>query len=59
MNKFYIIWIINQSSNWLNKAVPLKVQNSGGKCLVGKSTGRIKFVLWPVVDKTPALFDVL
>lgn len=59
---FEWIWyfiIINQSSNWLNKAVPLSVQNSAAKCFVGKSTGKIKFVLCPVVDNTPALFDVL
>ena len=52
MNKFY------QSSNWQSNAVPLKVQKSGA-IFVGKSTARIKFVLWPVVESTPALFEVL
>ena len=49
----------NQSSSWHNKAVPLSVQKSGWCDLVGRSTGRMKLVLCPVVDKTPALFDVL
>lgn len=52
MNKFL------QSSNWQSNAVPLNVQKSG-VIFVGKSTGKIKFVLCPVVERTPALFDVL
>lgn len=54
----FTIYKFNQSSNWHKRAVPLKVQKSGG-IFEGKSTGRMKFVLCPVVDKTPALLDVL
>ena len=50
---------INQSSSWHNMAVPLKVQKSAGKLFVVKSIGKIKFVLCPVVERTPALLDVL
>ena len=50
---------ISQSSNWHSKAVPLSVQKSGWWDLVLRSTGRMKLVLWPVVERTPALLEVL
>ncbi|KAJ8983481.1 hypothetical protein NQ317_014940 [Molorchus minor] len=42
----------------VSKAVPLSIQKL---CVssVGNKMGRTKFVLWPVVDSTPALTEVL
>jgi len=49
-----------QSFSIDSNAVPLIVQCSGGSTSVqGKSTAKIKFVLYPVVESTPALTDVL
>ena len=52
-------YLEDQLSSWHNKAVPLKVQKSGGWTLLYKFTGKIKLVDWPVVERTPALTDVL
>lgn len=51
--------IDHQSSSWQSRAVPLNVQKSAGWLFVFRSTGKMKFVLCPVVESTPALFDVL
>ena len=50
--------IFLHSFNWHNIAAPFSVQYLGCS-LVGKSTATIKLVDYPVVDKTPALTDVL
>lgn len=45
----------------VSMAAPLSVQCSGGYSLmsIGTATLKMKFVDWPVVERTPALAEVL
>jgi hypothetical protein len=49
----------NHVSSWDKRAVPFKVQDSDFSFFEGKSTESIKLVDCPVVERTPALTEVL